>query len=56
MAKLKFKSKIVKSFNKSTLFIKMSKHLSAKYFQENKERLQKISKFLKKKKKKMTIW
>ena len=52
MAKLKFKSKIVKSFNKSTLFIKMSKHLSAKYFQENKERLQKISKFLKKKKKK----
>ena len=52
MAKLKFKSKIVKSFNKSTSFIKMSKHLSAKYFQENKERLQKISKFLKKKKKK----
>ena len=40
----------------------MSKNLSAKYYQENKERLQKIKLvkdikiFLKKKEKKATIW
>ena len=39
----------------------MSKNLSAKYYQENKERLQKkpvkdIKMFQKKKKKKATIW
>ena len=39
----------------------MSKHLSAKYYQENKERLQKklvedIKIFLKKKNKNETIW
>ena len=43
------------------LHIKMSKNLSAKYYQENKERLQKklmpdIKIFLKKKRKKVTIW
>ena len=36
----------------------MSKNLSAKYYQENKERLQKKARkiFLEKKKKKTTIW
>ena len=71
MTKLKFKSDSFKSFNKSILInffikffvivfficIKMSKNLSAKYYQENKERLQKklmkgIKIFLKKKKRK----
>ena len=41
--------------------IKMSKDSSVKYYQDNKERLQKklgknIKAFLKKKRKKMTIW
>ena len=63
MAKLKFKSVIFKSFNKSTfilifssfffvfllffffclIYIKMSRNLSGKYYQESKERLQKIA-------------
>ena len=58
MIKLEFKSDIFKSFDKSTfllilfynfsynfffIYIKMSKNLSAKYYQENKERLQKKS-------------
>ena len=63
MAKLKFKSLIFKSFNKSTfilifsivffvflllfffclIYMKMSRNLSAKYYQESKERLQKIA-------------
>ena len=63
MAKLKFKSVIFKSFNKSTfilifsivffvflllfffclIYMKMSRNLSAKYYQESKERLQKIA-------------
>ena len=45
---LKFKSDILKSSNKSILYkffkflhINMPKNLSAKYYQENKERLQK---------------
>ena len=46
MTKLKLKSDIFKSSNKSILksfpiSIKMSKNLSAKYFEEDKERLQK---------------
>ena len=51
MEKLKFKSDIFKSSNKSIsneflyiyiffIYIKMSKNPSAKYYQENKERLQ----------------
>ena len=71
ITKLKFKSYIRKSSNKSTLFkffdnffykcfficTKMSKTLSAKYYQENKERIpEKLVKdikiFIKKKKKK----
>ena len=44
------------------MYLKMSKHLSAKYCQENKERIQKkklvkdIKIFLRKKKNKTTIW
>ena len=64
--KLKFKSSIIKSSNKSILFIvffvyiKISKKISAKYYQENKERLQKklvkdIKTFLKKKRGKSNI-
>ena len=64
--KLKFKSNIIKSSNKSILFIiffvyvKISIKLSAKYYQENKERLQKklvkdIKIFLKKKKTKRAM-
>ena len=64
--KLKFKSNIIKSSNKSILFIiffvyvKISIKLSAKYYQENKERLQKklvkdIKTFLKKKRGKSNI-
>ena len=51
MIKLKFKSDFLKSSNKFfyrfffiiffNIHIKMSKNLSAKYYQENKERLQK---------------
>ena len=55
ITKLTFKSDILKSFNKSILYkfnniikffffviyIKMSQSLSAKYYQENKERLHK---------------
>ena len=52
MIKLKFKSDTLKCFNKSIFYnfflffflsyiYKISKHLSANYFQENKERLQK---------------
>ena len=71
MIKLKFKSDFFKSSNKLIfykffyklflgfffIYIKLSKNLSAKYYQENKERLQKklvkdITIFLKKKKKK----
>ena len=44
--KLKFKSDIFKSSNKSfynifSIYVKMSKNLSAKFYQENKERPQK---------------
>ena len=64
--KLKFKSNIIKSSNKSILFIiffvyvKIFIKLSAKYYQENKERLQKklvkdIKTFLKKKRGKSNI-
>ena len=64
--KLKLKSNIIKSSNKSILFIiffvyvKISIKLSAKYYQENKERLQKklvkdIKTFLKKKRGKSNI-
>ena len=58
--KLKFKSDILKSSNKSILYnflfiyIKISKHSSAKYNQENKGRIQNISK--EKKEKKTTVW
>ena len=62
MTKLKFKSVIFKSIFYKHFFIfssctEMSKNLSVKYYQENKERLQKklvkdIKVFLKKKKKK----
>ena len=55
ITKLKFKSDIFKSFNKThffviffklifnffNIYIKMSKNLSVKYYQENKEKLQK---------------
>ena len=50
MIKLKFESDIFESLNKSIfynsfynfcIYIKMSKNWSAKYYQENKERLQK---------------
>ena len=54
MIKLKFKSDIFISCNKSifynffynffSIYIKISKNLSAKYYQENKERLQKKKK------------
>ena len=44
ITKFKFKSAILKSSNKSILYnyllLKMFKNLSAKYYQENKERLQ----------------
>ena len=68
MTKLKFIGDILKFSNKFSFFdifffkyIKMSKYLSVKYYQKNKERLQKklvkdIKIFLKKKKKKTTIW
>ena len=46
MTKLTFKSDIFKSFNRPIfinffIYIKMSRNSSAKYCQENKERLQK---------------
>ena len=48
--------------NKAKIYIKMSKNLSAKYYQENKERLQKKKKqkkskfFHRRKSKKATKW
>ena len=69
MKKLKFKSDIFKSSNKSIFYkyfifffiIFSSKHLSAKYYQENKERLQKnacekYQNLSKEETKKVTIW
>ena len=67
MTKLKFKSDIFKSSNKSTfnkfvisffyyffyVCIQMSKNLSAKYYQENIERLQERGR---EKRKKETVW
>ena len=61
---LKFKSDIFKSSKKCVFYnfyIKISKDLSAKHYQENKERLQKKAReryqnYSKEKNKKATIW